>query len=289
MKWLKKIWLKIWSKIKWLFGKRKMQNNNIINVDCWIAYFDVLGFRNRVEMLPWQSVRETYNEILKVIQQNNGTVSCKWFSDTFFFYTPDDKEESFLYIESSLRSIFQTIFFTKKIPFRGCLTVGNVYINPDENIFYGQGFLEAHDIAENEEWIGYVLSENASEKAKRFSANRESVLDKLLKYQYRQYDVPFKNNKKKRLVVPNFNIDFNGNSPNAVTHQIQLWNALITMQEVAKIFVCEKAKSEKISGMARCREFEQVLRKYNNTKDFLLDTFPRLKEKIKNKNKQISP
>lgn len=266
-----------------------MENNKIINGNCWVAYFDVLGFRNRVEILPWQSVWNTYNEILKEIQRNSWAVSCKWFSDTFVFYTIDDLQNSFCGIEGSLRSFFRRMFAIDKIPFRGCLTVGEVYVDPVNNIFFGQGFLEAHDVAENEEWIGYVLTENAVEKAKMYPAEERSVLDVLLQYYYREYDVPFKDNKKHRLVVPNLKIDLNSNSQQAVKHQIQLWNALIMMENVAKIFVYEKTKKEKVTGMARCREFKRVLRKYKNTKNFLLDTFPRLKGRIKGKNKQISP
>ncbi|MBW8042396.1 MAG: hypothetical protein FVQ85_20705 [Planctomycetes bacterium] len=266
-----------------------MGNNNIINGNCWVAYFDILGFRNRVEILPWQSVWKTYKDILMEIQRNSWAVSCKWFSDTFVFYTPDDSQNSFCDIEGSLRSFFRHMFVIKTIPFRGCLTVGKVYIDLANNVFFGQGFLEAHDVAENEEWIGYVLTENATEKANEYPAKERSVLDVLLQYYYREYDVPFKDNKKHRLVVPNLKIDLNSNSQQAVEHQIQLWKALIIMEKDAKRFIYEKIKKEKIAGMARCREYKQVLRKYKNTKNFLLEVFPRLKDRIKGKNKQVSP
>ena len=76
-----------------------------------------------------------------------------------------------------------------------------------------------------------------------------------------------------------------------------MWNSLISMQSVAKIYLAER-KKEMSSGkygqyrkiIIKCKymkQYKNVMVKYKNTKNFLFEVFPVLKEIVKNKNRQI--
>ena len=198
-----------------------MENSDIINGNCWVAYFDILGFKNVVNALSWQGVHNIYNDILSEIKKHNWAVSCKWFSDAFVFYTSDDSRNSFCGMEGSLRVFFEKMFSgsREKIPFRGCLTVGEFYIDTENDIFFGPALVEAYKCAETQQWIGYVLTQQAVDKAKKYPGNGGTAWDVFKRY-YTEYYVPFKSGKKRKLKVYNFKRDVNNNSQQAVEHQI---------------------------------------------------------------------
>jgi len=122
-----------------------MECENIINGNCWVAYFDILGFKNDVKHFPPQGVLEKYIEVLKKIEKHN--VKCKFFSDSFVFYTENDSDESFRRMNMALRFFFRAMF-TQYIPMRGCLNVGQFYVDEEKGIFFGRSLIEAHNLAE---------------------------------------------------------------------------------------------------------------------------------------------
>ncbi|MCX5637809.1 MAG: hypothetical protein NTX52_08980, partial [Planctomycetota bacterium] len=97
-----------------------MEAEKIINGNCWVAYFDILGFSNMVKSFHVEFVREKLQETRKESKQYN--VNCKsiFFSDSFVFYTENDSQDSFRGISAASELFFQARFL-EKIPMRGCL------------------------------------------------------------------------------------------------------------------------------------------------------------------------
>jgi hypothetical protein len=263
-----------------------MVNSNIINSNCWIAYFDILGFRNIVENFDANGVLYSYREVLKEIRQYD-KVKHKFFSDSFVFYTENDSQDSFGHMYSASTMFFREMF-AKNIPLRGCLTVGQFYVDEEEGIFFGRALIEAYDWAEGQNWIGLVLSEKAKDKLSSFKTNNDiSFLDSLRLYDFLEYEVPYKKRIKRNLLVYNLNIDSDINAPEAKKLQCQLWNYLISMEGTAKIHLDEKIRKKGITGLKKCMEYRNTIIKYRNTKDFLLCVYPTLKERVRNKNHQV--
>jgi hypothetical protein len=256
-----------------------MENNEIINGVCWVAYFDRLGFRHIVEHFLPEGVLEDYEEVLKEIKQKLPNVKHKFFSDSFVFYTKDDSQDSFCNIEGTLRLFFHKMFDVE-IPMRGCLNIGQFYANEEKSIFFGRALTEAYDLAENQNWIGFVLSEKAVQKG-------GPCLNTIRQYYYLEYDVPYKE-QIKRLLVYNLNIGSSIDATEATPQQCRLWNHLISMEGTASVHLHETVKRKKIVGWAKCRVCRNTIIKYKNTKKFLLHVYPALKKRIKNKNRQIS-
>jgi len=263
-----------------------MKDSNIINGNCWVAHFDILGFRNIVEHFLPEGVLEVYEEVLKKIKEYN--VNHKFFSDSFVFYTENDSKDSFSNIDWALRLFFEEMF-CREIPMRGCLNVGPFYANEEKGIFFGRAHIEAYDLAENQNWIGFVLSGKVKEKLRDFKIdNGNSYLDVFKQYYYLEYEVPSKGKIKRDLLAYNLNIGSSIDTRKATPQQCRLWSHLISMEGTARIHLNEKIKRKKIVGLVKCPVDRNTIIKYKNTKKFLLRVYPALKERMKNKNSQIS-
>jgi len=152
----------------------KMKSNkNIINGNCWVAYFDILGFTGKVKELrnhPDTLARIYYQRILEKIKRSGvylERVNTHWFSDSFIFYTNDDSPASFTNI-CPLAEGFITNAIWQRKPLRGALSFGRFCADKAKNIFIGIALIDAHDYAEKQDWIGCVMTPNALKKINSF-------------------------------------------------------------------------------------------------------------------------
>src|SRR4030043_26143 len=210
-----------------------MRNNKIIvSGNCWLAYFDILGFKNEVEFADTDKYKNgeyrkehvlgicaNCSEEIKLLKQfdelEEGFVNVIWFSDTFIFYAPNDSEECLKAIEGISRLFFRTHFTSnwhcgadekKKqflsgipnpihIPLRGCLNYGRFHADPDNSIYWGISLNKAHELAESQIWIGYILSEEAVNQIQK----QHTDYWKSIKDCYKKYNIPLKDQKYKSL------------------------------------------------------------------------------------------
>jgi len=276
-----------------------MGQMNTEYTDKWLAYFDYLGFRRRIEVLPAGGVLEDFWEALSQIsleeRYEHVRVHKKRASDTLIFYGDDDSRDSFSSVEGSATDFFRSMFL-RRIPLRGCLAVGKLYIDEENDIYFGPAFIEAHDTAEGQDWVGFVLTKSARDRISRYRVDGISALDVCMRYRYNEYRVPFKPHGLKdkisslfrkvfrcrmgrQPVLPAYTMNIRPSSGNArSSDSIRLWNALIEMQDIARDIYCKKKK-----------ESREVNVKYENTKNFLLEILPELKELAKDRNRQIDP
>ncbi len=137
-------------------------NNSIANGTCWLAYFDVLGFGARVHKFLRASphgnldafVEDHYVEIIESIDQERQTqqqlrkLSFEYacFSDTFVFYADAVSGESYRMMDMVVRCFFASMI-GKKIPFRGALSIGELYADKNRGILVGDALMEAYRYA----------------------------------------------------------------------------------------------------------------------------------------------
>jgi hypothetical protein len=176
--------------------------NSIINGTCWLAYFDVLGFRRQVLEFVRGAPRGNldafvevfYIEILRSIEREqqrqervrNRSFDYACFSDTFIFYLEADSEESYRMIDMVVRCFFRSMI-SQKTPFRGALSIGELYADKNRNIFVGDALIEAYTYAEKQDWIGLVMAPSVPKQLKGFPLDlTERHSD------YVVYDVPTK-------------------------------------------------------------------------------------------------
>lgn len=169
-----------------------MENNKIIDGNSWIAYFDILGFKNRIREFNGRLdiFKNQYEEIIKKVKESNALqpdkVSIQWCSDSILFFCSDDSRASFACIDLEIRHFFSWALWMKW-PLRGALTDGELYVDKTENIYLGQAIIDAHKYTEKQDWIGLVITPMAQSRLEEIDSKFARTNDV-----YTDYDVPIK-------------------------------------------------------------------------------------------------
>ncbi|MHC4558535.1 MAG: hypothetical protein ACYS80_14675 [Planctomycetota bacterium] len=249
-----------------------MEGSKIINGDCWLAYFDILGFSNIVESFPAEFIREKLKEALKEGEQFNAICRFKCFSDSFIFYTENDSMDSFRCVRGASAFFFRALFTGNKVPhfpMRGCLDVGEFYADEENGIFFGRVLINAYKLSEGQEWIGFVLSDKARQKLN----NAESTAFKSSKYSlFQEYNVPYKEEPKRRNLLAYKPYSDLPNCPE------YWWSALSNMEHEAFLALPDEKENENIDTCSKCKK---IFTKYRNTEDYLLFLYPSLQSKVR--------
>ncbi len=176
-----------------------MKDEKIINGNCWVAYFDILGFKNKTRLNNGQLpvLAYMYSEVADRINKEKENLKevgsqqydCVWFSDSFLFYSFDDSINSYNIIYFAAHQLFDYMIITKKWLLRGALTAGDFYADRNSNIYLGEALIDAHSFTEKQDWIGLVLTPNAHAKLVASDHNPFTWVDGL---GFREYDVPIK-------------------------------------------------------------------------------------------------
>lgn len=242
-----------------------MKESKIINGNCWIACFDLLGFEYLVNDFVKQHgeghldvfVKVYYYDILKEakrrVKQHKkllDEINCAWFSDTFLFYIPIDENGYAATVIDCLARQFFMGCIRQKFALRGALSAGEFYSEPEENIYVSPALIDAYRYMEKQEWIGLVISPKAcSELAKinRCPPDRGK---------YIEYDVPVKTKEKniKSEVVLK-----------SETEKMFSFKMQIYPQVEKRIREMQRETETKLSKM----EYDKVKAKYENTVKFI--------------------
>lgn len=157
-------------------NKEWMQEEDFGFKNCWLAYFDILGFRELVEVAtkPEDLVltRMRYSSILKALEDlvsNSEWLDCTHFSDTFIIYSINDSVPSYAAIQQASKN-FMDKCFSEKVPIRGAISIGLLTdaFNKEEKTLIGPVLIDAYDYGEDQKWIGLILTPKAFDKVKEF-------------------------------------------------------------------------------------------------------------------------
>ncbi len=253
-----------------------MESRKIINGNCWIAHFDILGFSNMVEIFPVEFVQEKCKEAKEKGEKYNVNCKYKFFSDTFIFYTENDSQDSFCGISAASELFFQAMFL-KEIPMRGCLNVGQLYADEENGIFFGRALIDAYKSSEGQNWIGFVLCDKTRKKLEGFeSADFKSNKN----FHYLEYKVPYKKKPKRRklfVYYPNTCLIETFPGP-ANDQKTRLLSALDAMEYQAQLIYINKN-----FDMEKDPDYKKVISKYKNTREFFTNAHHLLRERFESK------
>ena len=142
----------------------------------WVAYFDLLGSKNREA----SELYEIYRTCLQEAEWNThqiDAVQIAYFSDTFLLYTPDDSKKSLNGIDMAACGFFDDLI-DRDIPVRGAMACNEFYPDRTNGIYLGRALVEAHKFGEKYNWLGFVLHPLALEAIAQTgcTANRPGTL-----------------------------------------------------------------------------------------------------------------
>lgn len=149
-----------------------------IHWNCWVACFDILGFKDMVSFDDNGSIKalyvmDDYEETLKHLKKvcdvyEEGDISYCWLSDTFIMFTPDDSARAYSVIEGTAKYFMDKCLYTC-VPLRGAISVGTFTRSIDNRAFLGKAFIDAFNYANDQDWIGLILTPMAIKKIETYN------------------------------------------------------------------------------------------------------------------------
>lgn len=138
--------------------------------ETWIGLFDILGFKNAISIvddeyhyLYLHSQLDDLFEAIKSELSSNGNLELYSFSDTFVIFTENSELLSYPWFLLQCTQLIERSIEIQ-LPLRGAISVGTVYESKEPLIIMGKPFVEAYEYAEDQNWIGLLLTPTATKK-----------------------------------------------------------------------------------------------------------------------------
>ena len=186
-----------------------------INGNRAVAYFDILGFKSKIDNCTLETLSEDYERIISYTDgqfsvENGEIIQRKVchryiFSDSIFLIAEEDTEDSFVDMLSYAWRMMQT-FIASGFPLRGAVTYGEVYVNLERNVFLGKAISDAAVLEGKQDWIGAIVDSSVIERYKSVIA-REDICGTVLSVLLPIYEVPLKDGTRQERCVLNWRLN----------------------------------------------------------------------------------
>lgn len=142
-------------------------------IQTWIAHFDILGFKNRInyddqslllEILK-SSIDDAIADLEKDINHFYDVIEYISYADTFIIYSKATETTGYPELVRASKNFINTCIY-KRLPIRGAISHGELILGHDNKILMGKAFLESYEYGEDQNWIGLILTPSASMKLK---------------------------------------------------------------------------------------------------------------------------
>lgn len=154
----------------------------------FVAFFDILGFKDMVLKQGHADVLKKLEKLKSTTEQLEGNIWSKeitnllkisfsedqtrsiTFSDSLIIFSKDDT------IEDCMKMMFQSYFVIQNalynsIPIKGAISFGEVYVDFEKSLFFGQPIIDAFLLHEDLHMLDIVLDHNAENQANQFKEN----------------------------------------------------------------------------------------------------------------------
>lgn len=188
-------------------------NSAVIKGKRAIAYFDILGFKEKVETLTIDELVDWYTKLInntenyfvdEATSQIRRKDTCKRFifSDSIFLIANEDTEQGFVELVTYAWRMMQ-IALAMNFPLRGAITYGDIYVEQSRNIFIGESIVNAATWENKQNWMGAVVDKSAMERYHSILKGND-VLSDVLRLLLPIYPVPMKNDTTENQFVINW-------------------------------------------------------------------------------------
>lgn len=240
----------------------------------YIAFLDILGFKDLVENNTHERLYELYDKVFSqiiILSLSNGRakilddgktktfhietdtikVNCVTISDSIIIWTDDNSMTSFTYIVEVVRTLLNYIFKTG-IPLRGAIVeghldkIGRTIISPKDTTqttLIGAGLVKAYLKEGIQKWSGCILDESCvvayNKEVEKYKTIVKDVLtiDFLLEKKFIiKYNVPCKNGVNKEELVINWtNLSNDNFSEENIINKFSEYNKSVDNENVKEI------------------------------------------------------
>jgi tetratricopeptide (TPR) repeat protein len=163
-----------WKEQEELSKNSEEESENIKGEEIMLAFFDVLGFSERLANAGLEQIYSLYEELIEIVKKAAGgrmiftavpsedggripmttffTVHYHYFSDTIMLWGKYHPSLSVPFID--LCNDFMCEAIKRKLPLRGCITFGKAIMDKKKGIFLGDPIIEAARGEAAQSWIG---------------------------------------------------------------------------------------------------------------------------------------
>jgi len=181
----------------------------------YVGFIDIMGFKDMVsrsthdeiyEMMKNIEAAKNQNEKIEWGNSKEQLVRSTFYSDSIMLYSKDDSYGS---VDAMLYTLsaFTNDLLVLGIPHKGALAFGNMTLDTERSIFFGQPLIDAYLLQEELSLYCIVIHSSAEGEIERQSFKH------LL---FHDYICPFKGGASKHLIIPPI---FAGASPNGTLHK----------------------------------------------------------------------
>jgi hypothetical protein len=172
-------------------------------IECFVALFDILGFKDLVRNSKLGDVFKTYQSVKTYIEEMQSHLEALLrkkpltihnFSDTFLIYTCNirgliqkDIDEIFLSLLAACDSLFIAAN-ENKLPIRGAITAGELIVA--DGIEIGKPIIDAYEKEKNQEWIGCWIDQECINKLSKEGIDEHKKEKVII-----EYKIPLKDGK----------------------------------------------------------------------------------------------
>ncbi len=148
-------------------------NRSINNKRVYVAFLDILGFREVVNNNDHEVLSSIYDTKISTDIENIGyffeinkgvlddlKIEILAVSDSIILWSQDDSIIDFYMLVLNVKELLQS-FFNKGVPLRGAISVGPLSIrkiNGQINVF-GKALTNSYNLESNQEWTGCVIDQ----------------------------------------------------------------------------------------------------------------------------------
>lgn len=148
----------------------RTDNNWEITGKRFVAFFDILGFKDKVMREPHEKIYndlagiqvETTDKLYDVLGKpsminlfGDSDIDVVKFSDTIVVFAKNDSIENFILFLISARFLF-TSFLKKGFPLKGAIAYGEISVDKERQLYLGQPIIDAFLLEEDVNYIGVV-------------------------------------------------------------------------------------------------------------------------------------
>lgn len=153
----------------------------------FVAFFDILGFKDLVNRSTHNEIYEQLGEISKIKKLledlpddlkskqkiEDAEIYIVSFSDSIVLFSKNDSSSNFKYFLVAVRWLFAKTI-ESKIPLKGGIAHGEISLNKSEQIYFGQPIIDAYLIEEDVNYLGVV----AHNSINKYIANNADNIEK---------------------------------------------------------------------------------------------------------------
>jgi hypothetical protein len=179
---------------------------------CLCVSIDILGFKSLVIKNTLEDIKNKYLKVLNesfyntlhykahfqtevTLEELNAQDVCNivWFSDSIFIFAENDSDQTIYWILSTLSGLlfFANLGLTTNL--RCGVSYGEVFLDYENQIYFGQPIIDAYCLEEKQEWSGGALTQSACNRVNQLAPQ---YLDEINERFIIDYNVPIKKNSK---------------------------------------------------------------------------------------------